>query len=63
MYYLFSKFYIDCNFQVPKSYSLNNPSEPSFSTLLQGTNLEKGQQQQVLYSNLPVPRQGSYPNF
>ena len=45
-------------FQVPKSYSLNNQCEPSYSTLLQSGSGENGQvspDKGRLYTNLPPP--------
>jgi hypothetical protein len=45
-------------FQVPKSYSLNNQCEPSYSTLLQsgtGANGQVSPDKGQLYTNLPPP--------
>jgi hypothetical protein len=45
-------------FQVPKSYSLNNQCEPSYSTLLQsgpGGNGQVSPDKGQLYTNLPAP--------
>jgi hypothetical protein len=45
-------------FQVPKSYSVNNQCEPSYSTLLHSGSGENGQaspDKGRLYSNLPPP--------